>query len=99
MTTQAQPPSEAQQLADARIANDLLRTRLAEQEQIVADQRTTIAELTQLVGAETPIAACTLAQSWHAEKAHMMDYIEAQRTTIARLTAEIDALRAACDVS
>jgi hypothetical protein len=39
MTTQAHPPSEAQQLHDARIANDQLRVRLAEQEALVAQER------------------------------------------------------------
>jgi hypothetical protein len=39
MTTQAHPPSEAQQLYDARIANDQLRVRLAEQEALVAQER------------------------------------------------------------
>jgi hypothetical protein len=39
MTTQAHPPSEAQQLRDARIANDQLRVRLAEQEALVAQER------------------------------------------------------------
>jgi hypothetical protein len=36
---QAIPPSEAQQLHDARIANDQLRVRLAEQEALVAQER------------------------------------------------------------
>jgi uncharacterized protein YlxW (UPF0749 family) len=39
MTTQAHPPSEAQQLADARIANALLHLRLAEQDKIAAKER------------------------------------------------------------
>lgn len=34
-----------------------------------------LAELTQLVGAETPIAALTLAQTWQAERAHMQERI------------------------
>jgi regulator of replication initiation timing len=45
---QASSPTDAKTL---QLANDLLRTRLAEQEQIVADQRTTIARLTAEIDA------------------------------------------------
>ena len=38
-TNQAHPPSDAEQLRDARTANGLLRVRLAEQEALVAQYR------------------------------------------------------------
>lgn len=39
MTTQAQPPTDAEQAQTLRTANALLRTRLAEQEQVVVEMR------------------------------------------------------------
>lgn len=51
-----------------RIEHDAFRRQL---EQVSAE----LAELTRLVGAETPIAAFTLAQSWLAEKELYMERI------------------------
>lgn len=59
----------------------------------VALERQT-AELTQLVGTETPIAAFTLAQSWFAEKAGYMERIQELTLALDEQAHDISSLRA-----
>lgn len=51
-----------------------------------------LAELSRLVGTETPIAALDLATTWRVEKAHMMDAYKEAVSDAARLRAERDEL-------
>ena len=106
LARQAKATENAQALADqykqsadkARESAMYLTSKLAEVDRarIAAGARADAAEaerddLVRLVGAETPIAAFTLAVSWQSEKARMLDRIDELTQKNARLTLERDA--------
>ena len=83
MTNQSHPPSDAAQLAQARTAVEVAERKARDWEDVVKRQRGEITRLLSLIGAETPIAAFSLAETWQAEKAGYMERVEA-------LTLELD---------
>ena len=90
MTNQSHPPSDAAQLAQARTAVEVAERKARDWEDVVKRQRGEITRLLSLIGAETPIAAFSLAETWQAEKAGYMERVEA-------LTLELDGARKQLD--
>jgi hypothetical protein len=88
----------AEMLRDYRHAREIIRdleNKMAPANEHAAKLERQLAELTQLVGAETPIAALTLAQSWQAERAHMQERIrELEGDDITRLSSIIESMYA-----